>query len=559
MIKTMGFENYKAFDKGEINLKPITILLGPNSVGKSSLMQLILLLQQTSLADKDYKSPLRLNGGFVSLGENLNLMKNKEKSKILKIHLKYNNGILKIIENMFKSLKQSISYSLIDCLPLITEYSKSEINFTDNTNDLIDTYLESKKFHNYDLLEKLICKMNRKDFEVIFQLIKNFDCHENNVLHNFYNKKLVIHRRFENDYTNIFFDIDNLDLQEFFAIYDLFTGILKNKKDFLDITYALKIRDEDFYLDNFIIKQNEKKVLFVKFNTFEETTSSISIFDSDYINNSTLLQKTTENIGKIFTANTTIFDFLKKPTETTNSLFCSLIYELLYKINDGLKDFFKPNRINYVSPIRAHPQRYYFLDKAKINTNVDTLDGDSIAEVLKKNPDLKIKVNNWLKKFNLQIDVKNLKDIIHSLTIRTNSLNLDITDVGFGISQILPVIIQGFFSKPKSTTLIEQPEIHLHPQMQADLADLFIDIINTQEKKLIIETHSEYLLKRLRRRISEGVISHEDVAIYFVEAEDNNSVIRQVPIEEKGHFEWPTNFYGGELLNDITEFINNQN
>ena len=107
-----------------------------------------------------------------------------------------------------------------------------------------------------------------------------------------------------------------------------------------------------------------------------------------------------------------------------------------------------------------------------------------------------------------------IKDIIHQIVVKQNSLDLDITDVGFGVSQVLPVIIQGFLSKERSITLVEQPEIHLHPKMQADLADLFIDIaINKNVKKgssskyLIIETHSEYLLKRLRRRISENKIS----------------------------------------------------
>jgi len=74
-------------------------------------------------------------------------------------------------------------------------------------------------------------------------------------------------------------------------------------------------------------------------------------------------------------------------------------------------------------------------------------------------------------------------------------------DVGFGISQVLPIIVQGFLSKDDSITIIEQPEIHLHPMMQSDLADLFIDVIEsttTNGKILFIETHSESILKRLR-------------------------------------------------------------
>ena len=118
-------------------------------------------------------------------------------------------------------------------------------------------------------------------------------------------------------------------------------------------------------------------------------------------------------------------------------------------------------------------------------------------------------------------------------------------------------------------TLIEQPEIHLHPKMQADLADLFIDIVISKNQKqrnqkpskyLFIETHSEYLLKRLRRRISDGTISADNVAIYLIDPDlnDEGATIRELEVQERGQFDWPIDFYGGELLKDSTEFIKNQ-
>ena len=102
--------------------------------------------------------------------------------------------------------------------------------------------------------------------------------------------------------------------------------------------------------------------------------------------------------------------------------------------------------------------------------------------------------------------------------------------------------------------------------MQADLADLFIDVALHIKKKtplkfLLIETHSEYLLKRLRRRLSEKTnISPDNVAIYFFNPKDNNgeATIEEKKIGADGAFEWPPNFYGGELLKDTTEFIKNQ-
>ena len=239
--------------------------------------------------------------------------------------------------------------------------------------------------------------------------------------------------------------------------------------------------------------------------------------------------------------------------------------QILQLALQSVEQEFEIGKINYVSPLRAHPKRYYYLDKTKTPKSLDTLNGDSIAEVLKNNSKLKDKVNAWLKHFQITIDVHIIEEAIHKLKVQQNKLELDITDVGFGISQILPVIVQGFFTPSGSLTMIEQPEVHLHPKMQADLADLFIDIALPQQpnregrscqKYLLIETHSEYLLKRLRRRIADRTISADDVAIYYIgQKEGNRSTISAIDIGRTGLFEWPEEFYGGELLKDTLDFL----
>ena len=251
-----------------------------------------------------------------------------------------------------------------------------------------------------------------------------------------------------------------------------------------------------------------------------------------------------------------------------NALDTKVVSQILGLTLMHIRKYFTKELVNHVSPLRAHPKRYYFLDNANINTSINTLDGNSLTEVLKENARVKAKVNEWLKKFGLQVNVSTLKDIIHKLKVRQHSLELDITDVGFGISQILPIIVQGFLSFDNSLTMIEQPEIHLHPKMQADLADLFIDIVKNRNKRksdsmelqkyLLIETHSEYLLRRLRRRIAEGEISSKDVAIYFLEHPDDGqsgTIINEKTINSNGYFDWPQDFYSKELLSDTTEFI----
>jgi len=347
-------------------------------------------------------------------------------------------------------------------------------------------------------------------------------------------------------------DLTSSNKPNLMRIYDFLDNLSSNtREDDLEFNFVIKYNKSKLITQEYSIKQNKKIV--IKF-TNEDKIS----FISDFISLST---EENEDLAKIVDTSNTIFNTFVKKHELKSTI--PSIFQKILSYSLGIvKSEFTENKINYVSPLRAHPKRYYMLDKAKVNYTLDTLDGDAIADVLKENSTLKAKVNNWLTNFNLSVNVEEFKEVVHHLKVKQNNLNLDITDVGFGISQVLPVIIQGFLSGPDSTTIIEQPEIHLHPKMQAEMADLFIDIIlNSKGKKLIIETHSEYLLKRLRRRISEGKIDSEDVAIclFYPQTDKRGGNIEVLKIQDKGFFEWPEDFYGGDLYDDTVEFLKNQN
>lgn len=109
MIKQISFKNYKAFEEGQINIKPITVLLGANSVGKSSIIQLLLMLQQTSFLAK-HKSVLRLHGEFVSLGENENIFNQKNIEKTLEISFEFSDK--KLFDFMKKELHEYLYASI---------------------------------------------------------------------------------------------------------------------------------------------------------------------------------------------------------------------------------------------------------------------------------------------------------------------------------------------------------------------------------------------------------------------------------------------------------------
>lgn len=129
-----------------------------------------------------------------------------------------------------------------------------------------------------------------------------------------------------------------------------------------------------------------------------------------------------------------------------------------------------------------------------------------------------------------------------------------LTDVGIGVSQILPALVEAFYCPPNSTVWMEQPEIHLHPQVQAELADVFIDAIGAYENgkprntQLIVESHSEHFLNRLQRRIAERKIQADQVAIHFANRVEGEAVLEPLRLTSDGEIEnWPENFFGDQM------------
>lgn len=143
------------------------------------------------------------------------------------------------------------------------------------------------------------------------------------------------------------------------------------------------------------------------------------------------------------------------------------------------------------------------------------------------------------------------------IRVRPRGDEVLITDVGFGISQVLPVLVQSYYAPCGSTILLEQPELHLHPSVQKELADFFIKAAFAREDgverntQFLIESHSEHFLRRLQRRIAEEKLSPDHVALYFCESGAISSSIRELEVDLFGDIaNWPTEFFG-DPLDDI--------
>ena len=215
-----------------------------------------------------------------------------------------------------------------------------------------------------------------------------------------------------------------------------------------------------------------------------------------------------------------------------------------------------------LGPLRVQPERYYTLS-GDMSDYVGQ-SGEHLPSLLFKEPELLEKANGGLErlgvKYRLKLSKLQNEDASSSdvfslkLVDTTNGMDASLRDVGFGISQVLPIVLQSCLSE-KKTLLIEQPEIHLHPAHQAELGDLFIRSAKEQGNTLLLETHSENLILRILRRIREATegelpsdlppIHPEDVAVLYVQPGENGARVIEIPVTEDGDFDrpWPQGFF----------------
>ena len=232
--------------------------------------------------------------------------------------------------------------------------------------------------------------------------------------------------------------------------------------------------------------------------------------------------------------------------------------------------------ISYIGPLRERGERHYRWT-GYTPASVGPTGRDSILALLaSRNPErqynfkakqplmnLETIVAKSLKEMGLveKFEIKKLSsdrpDYDVKVQTKGSSTLTDIPDVGFGVSQILPVIVQLYYAPANSIIIMEQPELHLHPSAQSALADIMIAAISARENakprniQLIIETHSEHFLRRFQRRIAENRISENDFSAYFANNESSPAVLDPLQMNMFGEIvNWPKNFFG-DLNGDI--------
>ncbi len=231
------------------------------------------------------------------------------------------------------------------------------------------------------------------------------------------------------------------------------------------------------------------------------------------------------------------------------------------------------SQLYYLGPLREYPRRQYTWGGER-PSNVG-LKGELAVPALiaGKNQkvydsDRKTKLNGlqsrvaqWLVELDLAFDFKVQPLLsgsnLYSVKLRRNQTSPEvlITDVGIGVSQILPVLVLCYYVPEGSTIIFEQPELHLHPSVQAGLADVFIDVIKNRNVQILLESHSEHLLRRLQRRIAEEQIGQDDIALYFCENEEGESRLTRLETDMFGAIKnWPQDFFG-DMTGDVVSAI----
>lgn len=445
-MNSISVRNLKSVaDSGAFELRPLTVLAGINSSGKSTLLQALLLLKQT--IDAGSKDVLKITGPYVVANEPLDLARSKKRSNVIGVSLSIDA----------KEFIDETEY---------TRYAKEENARLKNVEIHIEVVANGKS-----ILNSLICTINYTNGiePATIQIKRNQKVADLYLIR--FSSPLMLgfgnNERLEN-MTGC-----TLSFHSFLPIFAEWTR--KGQPDIRSIA-VLKTLEIDLlrYLKSFcyIGPQREKPDLALSYDS-----------------------TTFENVG----------------VDGHNTRF---LYEAKKNMPmDG-----------YDSGETLHTMcKFWVCDKMGLARNMD-----------------------------VQRDTNKL---YRTIITNNDGLNVDLCQMGFGLSQILPIVVQGLLLHKGETLIVEDPDVHMHPQVQAILVDFFIDLVK-HGRRVVVETHSDHIVTRLRRRIADETISKESVNLSFVENGENGSEYRFIDMESDGSFTntLPKGFLDSQE-NDFMEII----
>ena len=228
--------------------------------------------------------------------------------------------------------------------------------------------------------------------------------------------------------------------------------------------------------------------------------------------------------------------------------------------------------LHYLGPLREYPQRTYSWSGEK-PTDVG-LKGELAIHSLLAGGSQKVykrgrgrygtlmsRVTKWLVELDLaaSLDLRQIGEgsSLYQVWLKRQQDSPEslLPDLGIGVSQVLPVLVLCYYVPEGSTIILEQPELHLHPSVQAGLADVFIDVIQKRNVQIIVESHSEHFLRRLQRRIAEEKLRPQETALFFCEMRGGESNLIPLKVDVFGDISnWPADFFGN-MTGDVIEIV----
>ena len=482
-------------DTGAIPLKPINILVGAISSGKSSFLRVFPLLKQGLNTNK--RGPILWLSEDVDFGDFKTAVKRGEKNIELQFDIPPFNVTINIVDSNTSDYINDVTVVLDDQTIRLVINNKGEVD-------------------NIIINEEIFCKNIVCTSESRTNILPSFYIKESLDVANDYRLTRIRHSMLLDDDAINFID-----------------GIVSHK---LSPNTISNIREKI----GFVVKNKAQMLQQIKRITKPVTWHAIvdtwSVSDKDFIS-------------------------------LNNRLLLSVALPIIDEINNRLTRYFRG--VSYVGPIRATAERYY----RRQNLALSSIDSRGINLPMFIN-DLnemeKRDLKDWMIKY---FDFYLLTDysgghIAISLVNSITGEKTNLADSGFGFSQIMPIIVILWTLTSKRTFrrrtghrfndicyyVIEQPELHLHPAFQAKLADVFISVVklakeNDLELKLILETHSESIINRIGRRISEQKFSKEDVTVALFENVLNKDQknVTLAEFDDDGLLDnWPIGFFNAD-------------
>lgn len=580
MINKWILDNFKSIEsREELEFRPLTIFTGANSSGKSTILQSVLLVSQTMQSSIVSRS-IVLNGGIKKFGSYSDIVNQRDYKKDLTVgfeiseidmsHKKYGGPWVDSVD----SLKCNFSVSAKKDEDLQPFLKHLYLYCTDGSGK--DAELSMSRLNT-----------PAEDVLAISKTMKNPPTKEELMY-----KSMI---RVSDDFTHVRFDGDPFAnsvgatfthflpemIVSFFNKYERIAEYVNDRfhRGFHPRIWN-RFEEEDSTLLRGIF---EEKMEYLKKHV---TNSSFSLTEIDDLN------KEIESAWDLFVRRGRMDSFLdlidlcKLTVDEKDEILKSIIDEILnlppyYETSripaqfipgiDLIKEYFSEH-IWYLGPLREEPKAIYPLESDGSMTDVgyrgenaaavfdfnrtrkidnispSVFDDLSDVRMKKKRTTFEKAIKEWLVYLDVasDIDSDDRGKIGHTMQISTDlEIKQDLTHVGVGVSQVLPILVTTLLAEPGDIIILEQPELHLHPKVQTRLADFFV-AMNALGKQCLIETHSEYLINRLRYFVATSNTSKvaDDTMIYFVEKEGGHSKYRPVTINKYGVIEeWPDGFF----------------